>query len=54
MAMSFLMLTMQLVMNIILKRQKRQLLLAKRLTIGGKTFTSTRELTIHHILKEDL
>ncbi len=35
-------------------RQKRQLLLSKRLTIGGKTFTSTRELTIHHILKEDL
>lgn len=35
-------------------RQKRQLLLAKRLTVGGKTFTSTRELTIHHILKEDL
>ena len=35
-------------------RQKRQQLLSKRLTIGGKTFTSTRELTIHHILKEDL
>ena len=35
-------------------RQKRQLLLSKRLTIGGKTFTSTRELTIHHIFKEDL
>ena len=35
-------------------KQKRQLLLAKRLTVGGKTFTSTRELTIHHILKEDL
>ena len=35
-------------------RQKRQLLLAKRLTILDKTFESTRELTIHDILKEDL
>ena len=35
-------------------RQKRQLLLAKRLTVAGKTFESTRELTIHDILKEDL
>ncbi len=35
-------------------RQKRQLLLAKRLTLRGKTFESTRELTIHDILKEDL
>ncbi len=35
-------------------RQKRQLLLAKRLSIGGKTFESTRELTINDILKEDL
>ena len=35
-------------------RQKRQLLLAKRLTVGGKTFESTRELNIHQIIKEDL
>lgn len=35
-------------------RQKRQLLLAKRLTVAGKTFESTRELTINDILKEDL
>ncbi len=35
-------------------RQKRQLLLAKRLTLRGKTFTSTRELNIHQLLKEDL
>ena len=35
-------------------RQKRQLLVAKRLTVAGKTFESTRELTIHDILKEDL
>ena len=34
-------------------RQKRQLLLAKRLTVAGKTFESTRELTINDILKED-
>ena len=34
--------------------QKRQLLLAKRLTIAEKTFESTRELTINDILKEDL
>ena len=33
--------------------QKRQLLLAKRLTVADKTFESTRELTIHDILKED-
>ncbi len=35
-------------------KQKRQLLLAKRLTLRGRTFTSTRELTINDILKEDL
>ena len=35
-------------------RQKRQLLLAKRLTVAGKTFESTRELTIQEIIKEDL
>ncbi len=35
-------------------RQKRQQLLAKRLTVSGKTFESTRELTINDILKEDL
>lgn len=35
-------------------RQKRQLLVAKRLTIAGKTFESTRELTIKDIIKEDL
>ena len=35
-------------------RQKRQLLLAKRLTVAGKTFESTRELNIHEIIKEDL
>ena len=35
-------------------KQKRQLLLAKRLTLRGRAFTSTRELTIHDILKEDL
>ena len=35
-------------------RQKRQLLLAKRLTVFGKTFESTRELTIDQIIKEDL
>ena len=35
-------------------RQKRQLLLAKRLTVAGKTFESTRELTIKDIIKEDL
>ena len=35
-------------------RQKRQLLAAKRLTVAGKTFESTRELTINDILKEDL
>ena len=34
--------------------QKRQLLLAKRLTVAGKTFESTRELTIQEIIKEDL
>ena len=34
--------------------QKRQQLLAKRLTVSGKTFESTRELTINDILKEDL
>ena len=33
-------------------RQKRQLLLAKRLTVAGKTFESTRELTIDQIYKE--
>ena len=35
-------------------RQKRQLLLAKRLTVSGKTFESTRELHINEIIKEDL
>ena len=35
-------------------RQKRQLLLSKRLTVLGKTFESTRELTIDDICKEDL
>ena len=35
-------------------RQKRQLLLAKRLAVCGKTFESTRELTLQNILKEDL
>ena len=35
-------------------RRKRQLLLAKRLTVAGKTFESTRELTIDQIIKEDL
>ena len=35
-------------------RQKRQLLLAKRLAVLGKTFESTRELTINDIIKEDL
>ena len=35
-------------------RQKRQLLLAKRLTIAGKTFESTREFNIKEIIKEDL
>lgn len=35
-------------------REKRQLLLAKRLTVAGKTFESTRELTIQEIIKEDL
>ena len=35
-------------------RQKRQLLLAKRLTVMGKTFESTRELNINTIIKEDL
>ena len=35
-------------------KQKRQQLLAKRLTLRGRTFTSTRELTINDILKEDL
>ncbi len=35
-------------------RQKRQLLLAKRLTVAGKTFESTRELIIKDIIKEDL
>lgn len=35
-------------------RQKRQLLLAKRLAVAGKTFESTRELNIHEIMKEDL
>ena len=34
--------------------EKRQLLLAKRLTVFGKTFESTRELTIDQIIKEDL
>ena len=33
-------------------RQKRQLLLSKRLTVAGKTFESTRELTIDQIYKE--
>ena len=33
-------------------RQKRQLLLAKRLTVAGTTFESTRELTIDQIYKE--
>ena len=35
-------------------RQKRQQLLAKRLTIAGKTFESTRELNINDYCKEDL
>ena len=35
-------------------RQKRQLLLSKRLTVAGKTFESTRELNINEIIKEDL
>ena len=35
-------------------RQKRQLLLAKRLTVAGKTFESTREFNIKEIIKEDL
>ena len=35
-------------------RQKRQLLLSKRLTVAGKTFESTRELKINEIIKEDL
>ncbi len=35
-------------------RQKRQLLLSKRLTIGDKTFESTREFNINEIIKEDL
>ena len=35
-------------------RQKRQLLLSKRLTVAGKTFESTRELKLHEFLKEDL
>ena len=34
-------------------RQKRQLLLAKRLTVAGKTFESTREFHINDIIKED-
>ncbi len=33
-------------------RQKRQLLLSKRLTVAGITFESTRELTIDQIYKE--
>jgi len=35
-------------------RQKRQLLLSKRLTLLGKTFESTRELTLQQIKQEDL
>ena len=35
-------------------RQRQQLLLAKRLTVSGKTFESTRELNINEIIKEDL
>ena len=35
-------------------RQKRQLLLAKRLTVAGKTFESTRELSINEIIKEEV
>jgi len=35
-------------------RQKRQQLLAKRLTVAGKTFESTRELNINDYCKEDL
>ena len=35
-------------------RQKRQLLLSKRLAVAGKTFESTRELNINEIMKEDL
>ena len=35
-------------------RQKKQLLLAKRLTVRGRTFESTRELNIHQLFKEDL
>ena len=35
-------------------RQKRQLLVSKRLTVLGKTFESLRELNIHEIIKEDL
>ena len=35
-------------------RQKRQLLLSKRLTLFGKTFESTRELTLQKIKQEDL
>ena len=35
-------------------RQKRQLLLAKRLTVAGKTFESIREFNIKDIIKEDL
>ena len=35
-------------------RQKRQLLVSKRLTVLGKTFESTRELNIKEIIKEDL
>ena len=34
--------------------ERRQLLLAKRLTVLGKTFESTRELNINTIIKEDL
>ena len=34
-------------------RQKRQLLLAKRLTVFGKTFESTRELTLSEVLHEE-
>ena len=35
-------------------RAKRQLLLSKRLTVAGKTFTSIRELNINDYCKEDL
>ena len=35
-------------------RAKRQLLLSKRLTLAGKTFTSIRELNINDYCKEDL